>query len=114
MSILENLLTYSVRQRLLNLSKARGEEFQRTLTRYALERLLYRLSVSEEKNRFLLKGALLFAMWTPQEHRPTKDLDLLGYGDPSKTDMASVFRTLCAIEGSDDGIMYFMEDFSLR
>jgi predicted nucleotidyltransferase component of viral defense system len=99
----------SVRQRLLNLAKNRGEEFQRILTRYALERLLYRLSVSEERDRFLLKGALLFAVWIPQDNRPTKDLDLLGCGDPSRATLEAVFRDLCLIDGSDDGIVYIEE-----
>ena len=99
----------SVRQRLLNLAKARGEEFQRTLTRYALERLLYRLSVSDQKDRFLLKGALLLAVWSPEKHRPTKDLDLMGRGDPSRTTLEAVFRALCALEGQDDGIIYLAE-----
>ena len=99
----------SVRQRLLNLAKAHGEEFQRILTRYALERLLYRLSVSDQKDRFLLKGALLLAVWSPEKHRPTKDLDLMGRGDPSRTRLEAVFRALCAMEGQDDGITYLAE-----
>ncbi len=99
----------SVRQRLLNLAKARGEEFQRLLVRYALERLLYRLSVSEQKDRFLLKGALLFAVWSPERHRPTRDLDLLGYGDPSWQGLADTFRGLCAMEASEDGIVFLAE-----
>jgi hypothetical protein len=61
-------LTASIRQRLLNLAKARGEDFQATLTRYALERLLYRLSVSRHRDDFVLKGAMLFAAWTGNPH----------------------------------------------
>lgn len=99
----------SVRQRLLNLAKAHGEEFQRVLVRYALERLLYRLSVSGQKDRFLLKGALLFAVWSPGVHRPTKDLDLLGRGDPSRVALEAAFRALCTREGSSDGIEYLPE-----
>jgi hypothetical protein len=97
-----------VRQRLLNLSKIRGEEFQRVLVRYSLERLLYRLGVSEHKDRFVLKGALLFAVWSPEMYRSTKDLDLLGYGAPSPQTLIESFRTLCAI-GFDDGIMYLRD-----
>jgi hypothetical protein len=33
------------------------------LTRYVLERLLYRLSVSKYRDRFILKGALLLSVW---------------------------------------------------
>ena len=99
----------SVRQRLLNLAKIRGEEFQRTLTRYAFERLLYRLSVSDQRDRFLLKGALLLAAWSPEKHRPTKDLDLLGRGDRSRTTLVAAFRSLCALRIQDDGIIFLAE-----
>lgn len=70
----------SIRQRLYNLSRERGEDFQLVLTRYGLERLLYRLGQSEYADRFVLKGAMLFAVWTDEVYRPTKDLDLLGFG----------------------------------
>ena len=53
----------SVRQRLLNLAHARGQPMELLLTRYALERLLYRLSVSPHRERFVLKGAMLLATW---------------------------------------------------
>ncbi len=99
----------SIRQRLLNLSRVRGEEFQRVLTRFALERLLHRLSLSAYREQFLLKGALLFVVWFPQSHRPTKDLDLAGYGNPSRETLADIFRSLCHIEGADDGMEFLME-----
>src|SRR5262245_52335638 len=81
----------SVRQRLLNLSRQTGEDFQQLLTRYASERLLYRLSTSEHAERFVLKGAMLFAVWTGQMHRPTRDLDLLGHGESSAEALGEVF-----------------------
>ena len=86
----------SVRQRLLNLSRQSGEEFQRLLTRYAMERLLDRLSRSEHAPRFVLKGALLFTLWTGELLRPTRDLDLLGFGESSAEGLGEVFRSLCA------------------
>lgn len=81
----------SVRLRLLNLSRRSGEDFQRLLTRYAVERFLDRLSRSEHAPRFVLKGALLFALWTGEFHRPTRDVDLLGLGDSSAEGLAEVF-----------------------
>jgi predicted nucleotidyltransferase component of viral defense system len=98
----------SVRQRLLNLSRKTGEDFQLVLTRYAIERLLYRLGASEFENRFVLKGAMLFALWTGALHRPTRDLDLLGFGDGSDESLTTVFRSLCSVAG-DDGLE-FRED----
>ena len=73
----------SVRARLLNLSKQRRQPLDLLLTRYALERLLYRLSISKYRDRFILKGAMLITSWMEDPHRPTRDLDLLGHGDPS-------------------------------
>jgi len=73
-------LPASVRQRLLNLSKERKEPFDLVLVHYAIERLLYRLSRSRHAERFLLKGAMLFAVWSKGTHRPTRDVDFLGFG----------------------------------
>ena len=73
----------SVRARLLKLAQERGEDFQLVLTRYANERLLYRLAQSPHATRFVLKGAALFTLWTGRPHRATRDLDLLGFGEPS-------------------------------
>ena len=71
----------SVRSRLTMLAHAEGEEPEYVLTRYALERLLYRLGRSTHAGAFVLKGALLFALWEGHPHRATRDLDLLGFGD---------------------------------
>jgi len=67
----------SVRARLLNLSKQRNEPFELLLTQYALERLLYRLSISKYKEKFVLKGAMLLRHWLDDPHRPTRDLKLI-------------------------------------
>ncbi len=99
-------LAASVRQRLLNLSRKTGDDFQLLLTRYAIERLLYRLAESEYAPRFVLKGAMLFALWTGEMHRPTRDLDLLGFGDGSDGELARVFRSLCSAAVADDGLTF--------
>jgi len=68
-------MSASLRARLLELSKKNGEQFNFVLTRYALERLLYRLG-STNRDRFVLKGAMLFSLWTTSaRHRPTLDMD---------------------------------------
>ena len=74
----------SVRQRLLNLAHARGQSMDLLLTRYALERLLHRLSLSPHRERFVLKGAMLLAIWFDEPHRATRDVDLLGFGDAAE------------------------------
>jgi len=99
-------LAASVRQRLLNLSVTRREDPNLTLTRYALERLLYRLAQSEYVGQFILKGAMLFALWTKSEHRPTRDLDLLGFGEASGESLTAVFHELCGVEVEPDGLEF--------
>jgi predicted nucleotidyltransferase component of viral defense system len=95
----------SVRQRLLNLAHARGQPLELLLTRYALERLLHRLSLSPHRSRFVLKGALLLTTWFDEPHRATRDLDLLGFGDPSDDALLAVFREVMAIT-VDDGMSF--------
>ncbi len=95
----------SVRSRLLKLARERGQPFDLVITRYALERLLYRLSESAHRNRFALKGAMLVTTWFPDPHRPTRDLDLLGFGDSSEESILDVFREVCGMS-ADDGITF--------
>lgn len=97
-------LAASVRQRLLNLSRERREDFNLVLTRYAIERFLYRLTKSPYVDRFVLKGATLFALWAERPHRPTRDLDLLGYGDSSEEGLAKVFEDICRVNVELDGL----------
>jgi predicted nucleotidyltransferase component of viral defense system len=99
-------LPASIRQRLLNLSRDRGEDFSLTLTRYGIERLLCRLSQSERADHFVLKGALLLALWTGRLRRPTRDLDLLGYGDSSQEALAELFRNICLVDVDADGLTF--------
>jgi predicted nucleotidyltransferase component of viral defense system len=99
-------LAASVRQRLMNLGRARNEDFQFVLTRYALERLLYRLSRSAHRDVFVLKGAMLFQLWGDHPHRPTRDLDLLGTGDNSVPRCERIFREVCALAVEDDGLLF--------
>jgi predicted nucleotidyltransferase component of viral defense system len=96
----------SVRDRLLKLAKESGEDFTYVLTRYALERLLVRLASSKYKDTFVLKGAMLFRLWSPKVHRPTKDLDLLGSGSPDRERVARVFAEIASVVVDDDGIVF--------
>lgn len=96
----------SVRARLLDRSRAERSDYQILLTRYALERLLYRLSVSEHRDRFILKGAMLFVTWVADPFRPTRDLDLLGHGDSDVEAISDVFRAICVQPVADDGVVF--------
>lgn len=95
----------SVRARLLTLAREKGQSFDLVLTRYATERLLYRLSTTPHRDRFVLKGAMLITTWFDDPHRPTRDLDFLGYGDSAPEPMLAVFREICAID-ENDGIIF--------
>ncbi len=95
----------SIRARLLNRARADRVEFQQLLTRFALERLLYRLSISTHRDQFLLKGALLFNLWYSAPHRATRDVDFLGFGSDDLTRLESVFRDLCELAVAD-GIVF--------
>ncbi|HUT31897.1 MAG TPA: nucleotidyl transferase AbiEii/AbiGii toxin family protein [Planctomycetota bacterium] len=99
-------LPASVRQRLLNLSRQRGESFDLILNHYATERLLYRLSRSEHAQRFIVKGAMLFTVWAKRTHRPTRDLDLLGFGDNSSEGLGAAMRDVCQAAVEPDGIEF--------
>lgn len=98
----------SVRQRLLNLATERKEDFGLVLTRYGLERFLYRLSISPHRDTFVLKGALLLQLWTAETYRPTRDLDLLGRG-PSDINFRKVFSEVCAQNVEDDGLTFLTD-----
>jgi len=94
-------LAASVRTRLLNIAKAEGSDFNQILVRYALERFLYRLSQSSHADRFLLKGALLFTLWYDMPHRPTRDVDLLGFGPSDLESIGQTFRDIASIAVND-------------
>jgi hypothetical protein len=98
---MKNNLAESIRARLLNLSKSESSDFSTLLTRYALERFLYRISQSEYVNIFLLKGALLFALWYEMPHRPTRDIDLLGFGESDLLTMKRIFQEIASISCED-------------
>jgi predicted nucleotidyltransferase component of viral defense system len=96
----------SVRDRLLNRSRQTGEDFQFLLQRYAAERLLYRLGQSAHRARFVLKGAMLFALWGGSVYRPTRDLDFTGYGNSEADDVTATFKNVCAVSVPDDGLVF--------
>ncbi|MGY4828506.1 nucleotidyl transferase AbiEii/AbiGii toxin family protein [Sphaerotilaceae bacterium SBD11-9] len=95
----------SIRARLKQHTDTSKQDFNLTLTQYGLERLLYRLSISEHAPNFLLKGALLFQLWYGPAHRPTRDADLLGFGPDDVPTLVGVFRSICGI-AVDDGIVF--------
>lgn len=99
-------LSASVKDRLQKLAKETRQDFNLTLTRYGIERLLYRLSVSTYSDKFLLKGAMLFALWDAIPNRPTRDVDLLGFL-PSEADaLVSAFHAIVQTDVEPDGLAF--------
>lgn len=94
----------SVRQRLVNLARDQGVDFNLVLQRYAVERFLYRLSVSSQVDRFTLKGAALLRVWVGQELRPTRDVDLLGSGPEDHAALRAAMEAICAVPCPEDGV----------
>ncbi len=98
-------LSASILARLLTLAKQRGDDYSLLLNRFAMERLLARVSTSPYAERFLLKGALLFALWYDAPHRPTRDADLLGFGPDDEANLIATFRDIAAMD-LGDGIVF--------
>lgn len=96
----------SVRSRLLNLAKSQNQEHGMLLIRYVVERFLYRLGRSEHRGQFILKGAMLLLALNPGFRRITKDLDLLGFGDPNEHHLLECIKTCCEIPVEDDGVIF--------
>ena len=98
----------SIKQRLLNLARREGRAYDIVLVRYALERLLYRLSISTQRDRFILKGGMLVTLWLDGGNRETRDADFLGYGDADQEGLRAAFADILAID-TDDGLVFDLE-----
>ena len=103
----------SVRNRLLKIARENQQDFSLLVTRYCIERLVYRLSISEYVDRFLLKGALLFDLWFDIPHRPTRDADFLGLGPSDITTIKNTFKEICDI-GTKDGVTFKSETVDVK
>lgn len=96
----------SVRQRLLNRSKADNRSFNELLQYYAMERFLYRLSLSDHAQHYILKGALMLRVWNSPEFRPTMDIDMLGRTGNEEENITEHIRDILAVEIKPDGLSF--------
>lgn len=104
----------SVRARLLNQARASGEEFERTLARFAAERLLFRLGASGVRDRCILKGASLLAVWMTDPYRATRDVDVLLVGQSDDAAIRSLVEEICAIECPEDGLRFDLSELTVE
>jgi predicted nucleotidyltransferase component of viral defense system len=106
MSTEKRNLPASIHQKLLNQSHETGRAFNELLQYYGIERLLYRLSVSEHADKFILKGALMFNVWGLASLRPTRDIDLLGHTSNAIESVTGIFRDVCGLKSEADGLTF--------
>jgi len=109
MSSLRDGLARSVQARLAQHARGIGADPNLVLTRYAIERFLYRLSISPHVDRFVLKGALLMLAWLGDALRPTRDADLLGFGDLSDEALVQIFTDVCQVHVEPDAMVYLVD-----
>lgn len=103
----------SVKQRLLNLQRTTGEPFELVLLRYANERFLYRLTKSRLADRFVLKGAILLIHWIDKPHRPTRDVDMLGFVENSRSAVSKAIKDILAASVEEDGLIFDAKSVSV-
>lgn len=102
----------SVRQRLANAAQQSNRPFQEVLQYFAMERFLYRLSVSPHNERFVLKGALLFNVWGAPATRPTRDIDLLANLNNSVAAVLPVIRDITQQVVEPDGLVFDVDSLA--
>lgn len=104
----------SVRARLQTRNHEIGGVFELTIRRYAAERFLYRLGISDHRDKFVLKGAMLLLVWGEAVARPTRDIDFSGYGSSKAEDVCSIIRDICSIPCPEDGIIFDCENMGVK
>lgn len=107
-------LARSVQVRLARQAKDIGVDPNLLLTRYGVERFLYRLSISPHADKFILKGALLLLAWFGETLRPTRDADLLGFGEISDNELMRIFREVCAVDVAPDAVTFNSESIRIE
>lgn len=113
MSIEKKNLSESVYSKLKNLALAKKRPTQEVLRYYAMERFLYRLSVSRHKNSFFLKGGLMLRVWDPTTHRATVDIDLLARTNNSIENISEILKEICSQAAPQDGIEFNSTDMKV-
>lgn len=103
----------SIKGRLLNRAREKGEEFELFLVRYAVERFLFRLGASALRDRCILKGAGLLTLWMDDPYRATRDVDLLAYGPSDEASIRGVMESICAVACPEDGLVFDLETLAI-
>ena len=95
-----------------NLSKKKSADAQILMRNYMMERFLERISLSEYKDKFILKGGMLVAAMVGLDARATMDLDATIKGaNVSLTDVETIISNIIAIP-IDDGVSFCIKRIS--
>lgn len=103
----------SIRARLLNEARRRGDVFELVLVRYACERFLFRLGCSPMRDRCTLKGAGLLTLWLDDPYRATRDVDLLASGDSGGPAVRAMVEAICGVPCPEDGISFDLDGLAV-
>lgn len=106
----ETNLAQSIKARLLNMADGDNKKYQQLVVRFFHERLLYRLSKSDYRERFILKGGALLYVFDEFMPRPTLDIDFMGRRiDNDKANILTAFKTIGTMSYPEDGITFHTE-----
>lgn len=94
-----------VRRRLKSRADELSLDFQSAVQTYAVERFLYRLSMSRWAEKMVVKGAVMLRVWDSAITRPTRDIDFLGHV-PNDPESLREIVAECLGAQTDDGLMF--------
>jgi len=97
--------------RILNHARKNEQDFMVVLVAYGLERLIYRLSISDYRDRYVLKGGMLVTLWTIDPGRFTRDVDFLAFGDDDEPTLIKEFADILNIQ-VEDGLIFDTADIA--
>ena len=103
----------SIQDKLKNKAKECGVPNNKMITKYLLERFIYRLSVSQYADNFVLKGSVLSTLFITDSKfiRPTKDVDFLAKNiSNSLENISRVISDVAKIEYHTDGVVFLPVD----
>ncbi len=85
----------SVQARLRQKARSEGRPYEELCTYYAIERFLYRLSISPYAKKLIVKGAIMQLIWVPESPRPTRDIDFLGFVENEIERVETIISEIC-------------------
>lgn len=106
----DSRIAQSIKARLLNMSDSDNKKYQQLIVRFFHERLLYRLSKSNYRERFILKGGALLFAYQEFIPRPTLDIDFMGNSiDNDKANILDCFKQIASINFEEDGLKFMVD-----